>query len=181
MFLNSRCNRKHEKFINANQLLLEFPEDKELQASLEAARKEAEEEVERITYTRKKQAKPKITKRDSFPDHLPREEIEVVIPGEFQQRIDPGELVLKRHQYTETLKHIPAKLVVLRHKQPVLAFTQNLEKEILVDAEANLGDKSLIAPSSRTHFSRMFCSAGVRNIQPQQAHFLRHSHSYISL
>ena len=54
-----RSGRKREKFINANQLLLEFPEDKELQASLEAARKEAEEEVERITYTRKKQAKPK--------------------------------------------------------------------------------------------------------------------------
>ena len=44
MFLNSRCIRKREKFINANQLLLEFPEDKELQASLEAVRKEAEEE-----------------------------------------------------------------------------------------------------------------------------------------
>ena len=87
-----RSGRKGEKFINANQLLLEFPEDKELQASLEAARKEAEEEVERITYTRKKQAKPKVTKRDSFPDHLPREEIEVAIPGEFQQRIDSGEL-----------------------------------------------------------------------------------------
>ena len=142
-----RSGRKREKFINANQLLLEFPEDKELQASLEAARKEAEEEVERITYTRKKQAKPKITKRDSFPDHLPREEIEVVIPGEFQQRIDSGELVLKRHQYTETLKHNPATLVVLRYKQPVLAFTQNLEKEILVDAEANLGDKSRYHPS----------------------------------
>ena len=48
MFLNSRCIRNREKFINANQLLLEFPEYKELQASLEAARKEAEEEVERI-------------------------------------------------------------------------------------------------------------------------------------
>ena len=48
MFLNSRCIRNREKFINANQLLLEFPEYKELQASLEAARKEAEEEVDRI-------------------------------------------------------------------------------------------------------------------------------------
>ena len=115
---------------------------KNYKLSLEAARKEAEEEVERITYTRKKQAKPKITKRDSFPNHLPREEIEIAIPGEFQQRIDSRELVLKRHPYTETLKHIPAKLVVLRYKQPVLAFTENLEKEILVDAEANLGDKS---------------------------------------
>jgi hypothetical protein len=35
----------------------------------------------------------------------------------------------------------------LRYKQPVLAFTENLEKEILVDAEANLGDKSRYHPS----------------------------------
>lgn len=39
-FLRSR--RKREKFINAIQLLLAFPEDKELQASLGAARKETE-------------------------------------------------------------------------------------------------------------------------------------------
>ncbi|MFN6138409.1 MAG: hypothetical protein ACK480_07905, partial [Planctomycetota bacterium] len=31
-----RSGKKREKFINADQLLLEFPEDKELQASLEA-------------------------------------------------------------------------------------------------------------------------------------------------
>ena len=36
-----RSGKKREKFINADQLLLEFPEDKELQASLEAAKKEA--------------------------------------------------------------------------------------------------------------------------------------------
>ena len=38
-----RSGKKREKFINADQLLLEFPEDKELQAALEAAKKEAEE------------------------------------------------------------------------------------------------------------------------------------------
>jgi len=49
-----RSGKKREKFINADQLLLEFPEDKELQASLEAARKEAEEESKRsLTYARR--------------------------------------------------------------------------------------------------------------------------------
>ena len=45
-----RSNKKREKFINADQLLLEFPEDKELQAALEAAKKEAEEAIAEITY-----------------------------------------------------------------------------------------------------------------------------------
>jgi hypothetical protein len=40
-----RSGKKREKFINADQLLLEFPEDKELQAALEAAKKEAETHV----------------------------------------------------------------------------------------------------------------------------------------
>jgi len=47
-----RSGKKREKFINADQLLLEFPEDKELQASLEAARKEAEEAIQEVTYIR---------------------------------------------------------------------------------------------------------------------------------
>ena len=54
-----RSGKKREKFINADQLLLEFPEDKELQASLEAAKKEAEEAIAEITYTRTKAAKPR--------------------------------------------------------------------------------------------------------------------------
>jgi hypothetical protein len=40
-----RSGKKREKFINADQLLLEFPEDKELQAALEAVKKEAETHV----------------------------------------------------------------------------------------------------------------------------------------
>ena len=51
-----RSGKKREKFINADQLLLEFPEDKELQASLEAAKKEAEQEIEEINYTRTKKS-----------------------------------------------------------------------------------------------------------------------------
>ena len=43
-----RSGKKREKFINADQLLLEFTEDKEPQASLEAAKKEAEEAIAEI-------------------------------------------------------------------------------------------------------------------------------------
>ena len=66
-----RSGKKREKFINADQLLLEFPEDKELQASLEAAKKEAEKEIEEINYTRTKKSKPRKVAQDTFPAHLP--------------------------------------------------------------------------------------------------------------
>ena len=46
--------KKREKFIGADQMLIEFEDDKELQAALEAAKKEAEAELETITYTRDK-------------------------------------------------------------------------------------------------------------------------------
>jgi Skp family chaperone for outer membrane proteins len=49
--------KKREKFINADQLLIEFQDDKELQATLEAAKKEAEAELEKITYIRTKSPK----------------------------------------------------------------------------------------------------------------------------
>ena len=75
-----RSGKKREKFINADQLLLEFPEDKELQASLEAARKEAEEAIAEITYTRTKAAKPRKVAPETFPAHLPRETVEVALP-----------------------------------------------------------------------------------------------------
>jgi hypothetical protein len=48
-----RSGKKREKFTNAAQMLIEFEEDKELQEALEAAKKEAEAEVESITYMRK--------------------------------------------------------------------------------------------------------------------------------
>ena len=43
-----RSGQKREKFISSDQGLLEFKDDEELQANLEAARKEAEAEIERI-------------------------------------------------------------------------------------------------------------------------------------
>jgi transposase len=142
-----RSGKKREKFINADQLLLEFPEDKDLQASLEAAKKEAEEAIAEITYTRKKAAKPRKVAPDTFPAHLPRESVEVAIPEDFKKRIESGEMIVIRQSIRESLKFVPSKLVVIQYKEPVLAFASTPEKEILVEGEANLGDKGRYHPS----------------------------------
>jgi prefoldin subunit 5 len=65
--------KKPEKYIGPDQLLLQFPEDKELQAALEAARKEAQEQLETITYQRLKARKERKATQTGFPAHLPRE------------------------------------------------------------------------------------------------------------
>jgi transposase len=143
--------KKREKFINADQLLIEFQEDKELQAALEAARKEAEEELQKISYQRQKTKKQRKPPAEALPSHLPREEVEVSIPADFQKRIDARELFIKRFEYAEALKHIPAKLVVLRYKMPVLAYVGNPERELLVENEVNLGEKGQIHPSVPAH------------------------------
>jgi transposase len=142
-----RSGKKREKFINADQLLLEFPEDKELQAALEAAKKEAEQEIIEITYKRTHKAKPRKVAPDTFPAHLPRETVEVAIPDDFKKRIESGEMILVRQAIRESLKFVPSKLVVVEHKEPVLAFAHSPEKEILVEGEANLGDKGRYHPS----------------------------------
>lgn len=142
-----RSGKKREKFINADQLLLEFPEDKELQASLEAAKKEAEEAIAEITYTRTKAAKPRKVAPDTFPAHLPREIVEVAIPEDIKKRIQSGEMILIRQSIRESLKFVPSKLVVVEYKEPVLAFAHSPEKEILVEGEVNLGDKGRYHPS----------------------------------
>lgn len=143
--------KRPEKFINANQMLLEFEDDKELQATLESAKKEAEQELEKITYTRAKVAKKRKAASDSFPAHLPREEVAVAIPPSFQRRIDSDELFIKRYSYQEALKVVPAKQIVLRYKRPVLAYTDAPERELLVEEEANLGEKGRYHPSTAAH------------------------------
>lgn len=142
-----RSGKKREKFINADQMLLEFGEDKELQEALEAAKKEAEAEIERINYTRKKPSGEKKPASDKFPPHLPREVVEVAIPEAFQKLVDSGELIIKRYETTEALKQIPASLVVIQYKKPVLAYANNPEKELKVEEEANLGEKGRYHPS----------------------------------
>jgi len=142
-----KSGKKREKFINADQILLEFGDDKELQANLAAAKKEAEAEIERITYERKKSTKERKPSAAGFPAHLLRELVEVLIPEAFQKRIDSGELIIKRYELTEALKAIPPKLVVLQYKRPVLAYTINLDRELRVEEEANLGEKGRYHPS----------------------------------
>jgi transposase len=143
--------KKREKFINADQLLIEFEDDKELQATLEAAKKDAEAEIEKITYTRTKTPKARKPAADSFPSHLPREEVEVAIPPAFQSRVDSGELFVKHFEYSESLKTIPTQVVVLRYKKPVLAYTNDPGRELLVEGEANLGEKGQCHPSTAAH------------------------------
>ena len=142
-----RSGKKREKFINADQLLLEFPEDKELQAALEAAKKEAEEAIAEITYIRRKAAKPRKVAQDTVPAHLPREIVEVEIPEEFKKRIKSGEMIVIRESIRESLKFIPPKLVVVEYREPVLAFANTPDQEIPVQGEANLGDKGRYHPS----------------------------------
>lgn len=143
--------KKREKFIGADQMLIEFEDDTELQAALEAAKKEAEQELEKISYTRNKASKERKPTADKFPAHFPREEVAVAIPLAFQARIDSGELFIKHYDYSESLKTIPANVVVLRYKKPVLAYVNDPERELLVEEEANLGEKGRYHPSTAAH------------------------------
>jgi transposase len=143
--------KKREKFINADQLLMEFEEDKELQATLEAAKKDAEAELEKITYTRTKTPKTRKPVADTFPSHFPREEVEVAIPPAFQARVDSGELFIKHYEYSESMKTIRAHVVVLRYKKPVLAYANDPGRVLLVEGEANLGEKGHCHPSTAAH------------------------------
>jgi transposase/cell division protein FtsB len=143
--------KKREKFIGADQMLIEFEDDKELQAALEAAKKEAEAELEEITYIRNKASKERKPAAEKFPAHFPREEVEVTIPPAFQARIDSGELFIKHYDYSESLKTIPAQVVVLRYKKPVLAYVNDPEHLLMVEEEANLGEKGQYHPSTAAH------------------------------
>ena len=143
--------KKREKFIGADQMLIEFEDDKELQAALEAAKKEAEQELEKIAYTRSKHPKERKPGADKFPAHFPREEVAVAIPPAFQARIDSGELFIKHYDYAEAIKTIAAQVIVLRYKKPVLAYVSAPERELIVEEEANLGEKGRYHPSTAAH------------------------------
>jgi transposase len=133
---------RREKYIDPNQHLLNFSDDPELQASLDAAKREAEQEVEQITYQRKKrrEAKPR---SESFPAHFPRVEIKIEIPTDKQQLIDAGQLILKGYEARETLSYEPAKLFVKRYLEPVFAAPEAPQKEVArIEAPDALGDKN---------------------------------------
>ena len=107
---------RREKFINPDQGLLEFPEDKELQAALEAAKREAEEELEKITYTRTKRKKDSKPRSDSFPAHLRREEIVAPLSEADQQLADQGREVI-RQLIRESLGYIRPEVYVKAYFQ----------------------------------------------------------------
>jgi transposase len=120
-FAKLLAGNRREQFINPDQKLLEFPDDKELQAALEAAKRQAEQEIETITYTRTKKKQQAKQRSDSFPSHLRREEVTVAIPADKQQLIDEGKLVLLRYEPKEVLCHKPSEVFVKRFMEPVFA------------------------------------------------------------
>jgi hypothetical protein len=123
------AGNRSEKFINPAQQLLQFPEDKELQAVLEAAKREAEEALQKITYTRKQRKDKKQLRSDSLPAHLRREEVMVAIPADKQRLIDEGKLILLRYEPKEVLCHKPSEIYVKRFMEPVFAAAQTPETE----------------------------------------------------
>lgn len=125
------AGNRREKFINPDQQLLEFPEDKELQAVLEAAKREAEQEVETITYTRSKQKKEAKPRSDSFPAHLRREETVKSLSEEDQKLADSGREVVRQ------LIH-----EVLCYKRPEL-FVQAYFQLMLKEAQAENATESI--------------------------------------
>lgn len=128
-FAKLLAGNRSEKLVNPAQQLLEFPEDPELQAALEAAKREAEEAIEKITYTRSTRKKNAKLRSDSFPTHLRREEVTVAIPADKQQLIDEGKLVLLRYEPKEVLCHKPSEVFVKRFMEPVFATVETPEIE----------------------------------------------------
>jgi len=119
------AGNRREQLINPAQTLLEFPEDPELQAALEAAKREAEAEIQKITYTRNMQKERAAKLRsDAFPAHLRREEVTVAISAENQQLIDAGKLVVLRYEPKEVLCHKSAEVFVKRFMEPVFASVE---------------------------------------------------------
>ncbi len=128
-FTKLLAGNRSEKFINPAQQLLEFPEDKELQAVMEAAKREAEESLQKITYTRRLRKEKNLLRSDSFPAHLRRVEVKVDIPEDKQQLIDEGKLILLRYEAREVLCHKPAEIFVKRYMEPVFAVAESPEIE----------------------------------------------------
>jgi transposase len=144
---------RREKFINPDQKLLEFPEDKELQASLEAAQREAEQELETIILQRTKRKKVAKPKSDSFPAHIPRRENEdIPLSAEDQARAADGHKVVRK-LVRETLHFEPSKLFVEVQYQQMLEETAESSecKKIIAQSSlalpAHLGEEGRYAAS----------------------------------
>ncbi len=128
-FKKLMTGNRSEKFINPDQQLLEFPEDKELQAVLEAAKREAEETLQKVTYIRSQRKKEANQRSEEFPAHLRREEVKVAIPTDKQKLIDEGKLILLRYEAREVMCYRPAEPFVKRFLEPVFAMVETPEIE----------------------------------------------------
>ncbi len=124
------AGNRREQFINPDQKLLEFPEDQELQAALELAKRQAEEEIETITYTRTKKKEDAKPRSNSFPAHLRRVEIKVEISPLTQKLVDEGKLVLIGYEPSEVLCHVPPDTFVKRFLEPSLAKPEAPKVEV---------------------------------------------------
>lgn len=129
-FAKLLAGNRSEKFVDPSQQLLEFPEDPELQAVLDAAKREAEESLEKITHIRTIRKSKSKRRSDEFPAHLRREEVVVAIPTDKQLLIDEGKLILLRYEPKEVLCHQPAEVYVKRFMEPVFAATGAPEVEV---------------------------------------------------
>jgi len=144
------AGNRREKYINPDQKLLEFPEDKELRAAFEAAKREAEQEVEKITYTRakqKKEANPSdlVKKADSFPAHLRREEIVKPLSEKDQSLVDSTRKVV-RQLIQEVLCYKKPELFVKAYYQEMLneeqaIITKKIIENLRAEIPAGLGEQ----------------------------------------
>jgi transposase len=141
-FAKLRAGNRSEKIDDPRQQLLEFPDDPELQAALDAAKREAAQEIETITYTRTKRKQEAQHRDDSFPAHLRREEIQLPIPADKQQMIDQGQLLLVGYEPKEVLCHKPSEVYVKRFLEPVFAAPAAPETIVdRVEMPAALGEQ----------------------------------------
>ena len=132
------AGNRREKYINPDQKLLEFSEDKELQAAFEAAKREAEQEVEKITYTRAKQKREAKPRTDSFPAHLRREEIVKPLSDKDQSLVDSARKVV-RQLIQEVLCYKKPELFVKAYYQEMLKEEQaGITKEIIENLRAEI-------------------------------------------
>ena len=141
-FAKLLAGNRSEKFVNPAQQLLEFPDDKELQAVLDAAKREAEEALQKITYTRSTRKEKTKLRSDEFPAHFRREEVTIAIPADKQKLIDEGKLILLHYEAREVMCYKPAETFIKRFLEPVFATTEAPAVEAFrVEMPAALGEQ----------------------------------------
>lgn len=123
--LQAAFKKRIERYLNdPSQLKIDFGNSPEV---ADAADGIADAVVENIEgYTRRKQ-KPSTIRSEQLPPHLPR--IEVILPVPEDQKFCPehGEREIIGHDWQETLKIEPPKLIVVRTGIPKLACKKHEE------------------------------------------------------